>query len=510
MSLKTINYLYSEKNGQTYGYVSRSENNLGGSKSHKDIRAHFNPNGKSGIPEGFPAHKRVYGLDSVADNSAPLFIVEGEKCAYALHGLGFQSVTSLGGANAVHKADWSILDGVKTVYLMPDNDDAGLGYMQVIYKYLQKFNHVPEVYLLDMPNAQPKGDIADWLIQHEALRQWDGLSGLHDHPHRDDLCKSFESLYQTRASHIPAEWQFIETKGKLRSINAESFSRLQLPERKYLLHPLIMEATINMFYAPRGLGKTFFCLSSGVHMAQGKTFLKFTPEKKATVLYLDGEMQAHEMKKRLKLIADEPFPKNFYLVTPDFQELEALPDLSLKDGQSLVDEMIDEINPDVIFIDNISTFMRSGNENDADSWSSVQPWLIKHRSKGRALILVHHSNKSGDQRGSNKKEDIMDVVGLLSRPDDYIQGEDRTRMILHLTKARHIFGEDAQDVEAELDTSKNKAIWSWKVSESSFDKAVMLLNEKVLSQQEIADELKVSKGTISKWKKKAEGQGLLK
>lgn len=499
-------YHYKTKNGLALGHVNRYEtfNESDNSKS-KSIIPYFN-NGSKGIPADMPAEHRLFGLDTLSDLNEPVFIVEGEKCAHALHGLGFQAVTSLGGSNAVHLADWYALAECKHVYFLPDNDEAGNKYMQTVYSYLRG---VPNVYLLKAFDT-PKADIVNWLASLECLNDWNELDDLHEHSKRDEACKLFEEFYRTKAEEIPAEWCFTKTKGKLKAIDARNFGRLKIPERKALLHPLFMEASINMVYAPRGLGKTFFCLSCGVAMAKGEDFLKYSSEKQSNVLYLDGEMQAPLMQDRLRLLSNGDLPKAFHIFTPDVQDDDVtMPDLATIEGQKLIDDLISQTEAHVVFIDNISTLMRTGNENDADSWATVQPWLVKHRSKGVAFVLVHHSNKSGDQRGSNKKEDVMDVVVHLSRPDDYINGEDRTRLLIKLTKARHIFGEDAQDVEAELCTNDGTAMWTWHVAESSYMKAVMLLKEGVLSQQEIAEELKVHKATISKWKKKAEVEGLL-
>ena len=90
-----------------------------------------------------------------------------------------------------------------------------------------------------------------------------------------------------------------------------------------------------------------------------------------------------------------------------------------------------------------------------------------------------------------------------------MQGEDRTRLIIALTKSRHIFGADAEEVEAELGTKDGKAVWSWHAAESAYTKAIMLIKEGKLTQQEIAEDLKVHKATISKWKKRAEAENLL-
>lgn len=197
-------YVYRNKKGEVLGEVRRYEKTLD-SQPHKSTVPHFKENSQKGIPEDFPAQNRIYGMETFVDESAPVFIVEGEKCAYALQGLGFQALTSLGGCGSVHLADWSILDGAKTVYILPDNDDAGEKYAQTVYRKLRKLSPMPNVQVLRMPEAKAKGDVVDWLVGHEALQGWNELDSLKDHPARDTLCKAFEHLYQTRAEYVQGE-----------------------------------------------------------------------------------------------------------------------------------------------------------------------------------------------------------------------------------------------------------------------------------------------------------------
>ena len=38
------------------------------------------------------------------------------------------------------------------------------------------------------------------------------------------------------------------------------------------------------------------------------------------------------------------------------------------------------------------------------------------RKAGRAVLMVHHANKQGLQRGSSRREDMLDLVMALHRP----------------------------------------------------------------------------------------------
>lgn len=45
-----------------------------------------------------------------------------------------------------------------------------------------------------------------------------------------------------------------------------------LPKRETILSPWLTEGSINMVFADRGIGKTFFCLSCAVALANGEAF----------------------------------------------------------------------------------------------------------------------------------------------------------------------------------------------------------------------------------------------
>lgn len=501
---------YKTKDGNVVGHVIRleSENELEGSKSRKQIIPHFKENGQSGIPKTLPKEHRLYGMDSVQDFSQPIFIVEGEKCAYALHGLGYQAIASLGGVDQAHLAQWEALLGAQTVYLLPDNDEAGERFVQGVYRRIKTLSGLSEIKVLRFPLCV-KADICDYLKTIPALSDWNEFDSLHNHPARGAIRTSFEQYLQNNVKPIPAAWKFIVTKHKHKLIATNDFKRLKLPPRHMLLFPWLPEGSINMVFADRGIGKTFFSLSCALALANGEEFLCYKAEKAVPVLYLDGEMQATAIQQRLHMLSggkETKEPLNLY--TPDCQDNDYTPDLGTVSGREEINELIEAVNPKVIFIDNISTFDRTGNENEAESWAPIQEWAVQHRKKGRSIVFIHHANKEGKQRGSHKKEDVMDAVIRLKRPDDYIQGEGSTKILVQYTKARHLCGEQQQDIEATLHTEENRLKWTWEQGDILYMKAVNMLKEK-MPVRDIAEELAIGKSTIHRWKQRAQSEGLL-
>jgi 5S rRNA maturation endonuclease (ribonuclease M5) len=501
-------WAYKTKDGNVVGHVNRLENEAehGGSNSRKQIIPFFKENGQSGIPEGLPGEHRIYGLETVTDYSKPIFITEGEKCAYALQELGYQAITSLGGSGQAHLADWSVIKDAQRIYILPDNDGSGRKYAYTVYQRFRAIKNAAEVKLLRFPITN-KSDVCDYLKTVPELSDWNELDSLLDHPGKEVARAILDRYISTNSEKVPPSWRFLITKHKHKLISVNDLSHITLPKRETVLSPWLTEGSINMVFADRGIGKTFFCLSCAVALANGDSFLSYRADKPVPVLYLDGEMQATAMQERLKHLTNgKPTKEPLSIFTPDCQDLtDHIPDIGDPNGRLEIDELVKAVNPKVVFIDNISTFIRTGHENEGDSWSPVQEWAVQLRKNGIAVVFIHHANKEGKQRGSHKKEDVMDIVIQLKRPDDFLQGTDDTRMMIKYTKARHMGAFDTQDIEATLKDVDGSLRWTWEAGDLSLQRANDLLNDG-LSMAEVAEEFGVSKSTVHRWKKKAQTQ----
>ncbi len=410
---------YKTRAGEIVGHVLRMEGEISPpyGKPEKQIIPYFHTDGKAGLPDDLSADHRIYGLETITDFAEPIYIVEGEKCAYALQGLGYQAVTSLGGCGQVDKADWSALKDAEHIYLLPDNDEPGIRYAKAVYDRVKSFRLLHEIKLLDFPSYE-KGDVCDFLASLKGMEDWNGLSPIEEIPLRgvslrgvslgdvslgndplgdvlfresepvngaspltESLRMEFDRYRDINARPVPNGWHFLTTKSQHQLITVNDFTHIELPERAMLLGPWLSEGSINMVFADRGIGKTYFCLSCAVALANGEPLLDYIAEKPVPVLYLDGEMQATAMQQRLKLITrGERTKAPLILFTPDCQDLtHYIPDLGTDQGRIEINEMIDAEVIKVVFIDNISSFVRTGNENEGDSWAPIQEWAVQLR-----------------------------------------------------------------------------------------------------------------------------------
>jgi hypothetical protein len=136
--------------------------------------------------KGVPAPRPLYGLNWLSTNPGlPVIVCEGEKSAHAAWRIfsDFIATTSLGGAQAAAKADWSPLAG-RRVTIWPDADEPGAKYAAQVASILHGLGcDVSIIDAIALASVAPDGDarepepgwdaadaIAEW-GDKEALRQ---------------------------------------------------------------------------------------------------------------------------------------------------------------------------------------------------------------------------------------------------------------------------------------------------------------------------------------------------
>jgi putative DNA primase/helicase len=304
--------------------------------------------------------------------------------------------------------------------------------------------------------------------------------------------------------------QASETAPSLQPLNAAEFLARILPARRNIIDPWLPEKGLAMLVAPRGIGKTLFALSTAYAASCGGNYLGFEVPVPYRTLYIDGEMPARSMQERLAAIVQgfdqqPPDPDYFRILSADLTE-DGLPDLSTQEGQAIIDAQVGDSQ--LIVLDNLSTLVRSGKENEAESWSPVQDWVLRHRRAGRSVLLVHHAGKNGTPRGTSKREDVLDTVIALRRPQDY-SSDQGARFEVHFEKARGFYGDNAQPFEAMYELRDNGAEWSRKAIEDVDMLRVVDALNNGLSIRDAAKEHGLSKSKAHRLKTVAQERGLL-
>jgi hypothetical protein len=151
-------WIYTDASGTEVGRTLRWNTSAG-----KEIRP------LARVPDGWrraamAQPRPLFNLPALlADATAPVYVVEGEKCVDVLTGLGFLATTSAGGSQAARLSDWTPLAG-RRVIVLPDNDEAGVGYADDARSILGMLDATVSVGELDGRPADG-GDVADLVNQ---------------------------------------------------------------------------------------------------------------------------------------------------------------------------------------------------------------------------------------------------------------------------------------------------------------------------------------------------------
>ncbi|MFO0752975.1 MAG: AAA family ATPase [Thermodesulfovibrionales bacterium] len=300
--------------------------------------------------------------------------------------------------------------------------------------------------------------------------------------------------------------QLLKEQRGLKAVSLTEILAMEFPPRENILYPWLPSQGLAMLYGTRGTGKTHVALGIAVAVASGGSFLKWTAPKPRGVLLLDGEMPAVTLQERLSAIicsSDKEPVSPLTIITPDLQK-EGMPNLAHSDDQENIEEHLKNIS--LVIVDNLSTLCRYGRENEGESWLPVQEWALRLRTMGISVLFIHHAGKGGQQRGTSRKEDVLDTVIALKRPADY-RPDEGARFEVYFEKARGIYGDEVKPFEARLTTTPEGAqIWTMKDLEDSLTERIAEMLNEGIPQSEIPEFLGVGKATVSRHKQKARNE----
>ena len=147
------------------------------------------------------------------------------------------------------------------------------------------------------------------------------------------------------------------------------------------------------------------------------------------------------------------------------------------------------------------------------STPAVQEWVLKLRRRGISVLFIHHGGKGGQQRGTSRREDVLDTVIAMRQPADFNPG-DGAYFEIHFEKARGLYGEEVKPFEVRLESHEDnhgsKTIsWTQKNLENSTREKIKRYLDDGWSQKDIAEQLEIKKSTVNYHKKKLEEAGLI-
>lgn len=252
--------------------------------------------------------------------------------------------------------------------------------------------------------------------------------------------------------------------------------------RKFLLAPILHENSISIFFSKTSIGKTWlslslaFCASVG-----GRIFYTWNASKPRKVLYCDFEMDPDSFISRLKKIQKMDFGvskaqtkkcrENFQYILKE----DKLFKLPLATIRSEIFKYVKSEKISLIIIDNLSAATK--HNDTAGAWESINLWLTELQKIGCASLIVHHTNKKNEQRGTSAKTNTTDNSIRLEEIKNKPIGSDLAFSI-NIDKGRDLFGFSKTPLEVALFTKSAKPMWQ--IIPEKTPEAISALEDEIL------------------------------
>jgi hypothetical protein len=473
------------------------------SDNDKDFRP-FHEGEAGWVVSDSPGKLPLFQLpDLIARPRDPVIIVEGERCACDLATIGVLVTTSAHGAKSADKTDWTPLAG-REVVILPDNDVTGRAYAKIISGILAQLSPPGVVRIVELPDLPQKGDCVDWLEARDAQTPEDIRAEL---LRLIDRAEVIHPSNATPAEKPECSW----ADALVRSVvTSRELQNLVLVPRKKLLGDWFCEGDLGFIFAFRGVGKTWLALAIAQALSTGGKLGHWPAWEPVNVLYVDGEMPPDLMRVRCKGLQATNENLRFLNHEILFERAGRVLNIARPEDQQAITARCVADGVKVLILDNLSTVASGVRENEADSWEQVNQWLLDLRRRKIAVLIIHHAGRSGEMRGTSKRED--NVFWIIALDDAKQNADDKrgARFISRFTKRSRNTQDEIPAYEWHIVTNPvtGEISVGCKMAQS-MDVFRRLIEDGVTECSELAEEMKVSKGTISKWATRANREGWL-
>jgi len=290
------------------------------------------------------------------------------------------------------------------------------------------------------------------------------------------------------------------------AVTTKEFADLEIKEREPIFGDWCLRGDLGFIFAPRGLGKTW----QTMHLAQGAaTKANVGPwpvHAQTVVFYIDGEMLPWDVKSRLKLLGGAGVD-NFYYLNHEIlcDRTDQIINLADADVQAGILEFCKRKKIELLCLDNLSCLASGVDENNAMSWECIQSWLLALRRLGVTVIFIHHAGRNGKMRGSSKREDLASWILQLDYPVEWDENAG-AQFISRFTKWRS--EKQPPTYHWTYTSNGNEIDVKFKVA-GPLEVFMSHVESGLETCSDIATEMNVTKGYVSRLAKDAEDQHLI-
>jgi len=364
----------------------------------KDFRQR-QPDGKGGWTWSMQGVRRVpYALDRLQGEEL-VYVVEGEKDAEALWGLGIPATTNIGGAGKwTPECSAALVEaGCKYVAVLPDNDPPGLASGRQVADDCTKAGLV--VKLVPLPGLPPKGDVSDYLATHTKAEL---VAVVKDVPRYDP--------HRSVAADIPLALTSLA-------------DLLDKPEVAidYVVQDRIPVASVCLFCAPPKTGKSTAVRAMALAVAQGEDWCGWRTGQGAVWVFAFEDQESEVVAHFRRMGAQPDDPVQFFCASSP-------PDLiPLLTARAIAER------PRMIILDHLGLVLGIKDFNDyAQTTTAMQPMIALARQSGAAVVLTYHASAHSQREGLDA---VMGSTGITASADNiFVMKRDGAQRVIASTQ----------------------------------------------------------------------------
>jgi putative DNA primase/helicase len=287
-------------------------------------------------------------------------------------------------------------------------------------------------------------------------------------------------------------------------VTSSQLRELRLTPRMKLLGNWFCEGDLGFLFAFRGVGKTWFALAMAQALSTAGKLGEWLAHQSVKVLYVDGEMPPDLMRQRSAGLSASNTNLEFLNHDILFERTGKVLNIANQKVQQAITQRCIMTGVKVLILDNLSTLASGMKENEADSWELVNPWLLDLRRRKIAVVIVHHAGRSGEMRGTSKRED--NVFWIIALDDTKKNADDKRGawFISRFTKPSRNTQDEVSAYEWHFvtDGATGEVSISYQLAQT-MDVFLGLIEDGVRECNQIAREMKTSPATVSRLAKRA-------
>jgi hypothetical protein len=426
-------YIYLTANAQPYLKVQKA------TAHPRFLQLHWTGSAwQYGKPKGNPVPYRLPAL-LAAHISKTVYIVEGEKDADTLVGLGLVATTCPEGAGKWRECLNQYFAG-RHVVVLPDNDEPGAKHGEQVASHLHGI--AASVRILELPGLAEKQDASDWIAHGNTIETLTALAAetpLWTPPSPNNL------------SPIPDKFSKAIADALASVGTAAQLQTMIFPPLKYIVPGLIVEGCVLLAGKPKA-GKSLFALDVALAITADRYCLGDKKCEQGDVLYLALEDRKPRLQRRLTKLLPTfhgKWPERFhYVVQGQWPRAD-------QGGLEAIDRWCEEHpNARLVVVDVWAAFRAPtiGKNAYAEDYGPLSKLQELAGQRSITILVLHHTRKGASE---DPVEEISGTLGLAGATDAFL--------VLKRSGSTGTLvgrGRDAEDVDLAVQFSKETLRWT--------------------------------------------------